>query len=189
MHVFVGLGNPGNHYQYHRHNVGFMVIDGFAEKYHLSFKNSHQGMVAVLRLDSNKNETQQILLYKPMLYMNKSGDALQQLCKFYQLQETDITVFHDDIELPIETLRIKTGGGNAGHNGLKNISTMIGNNYQRIRIGVSRPIHGDVHHHVLSNFYHEEYEKIKKIIDFLNQYANDIVQKNTQYILQEYNKL
>lgn len=122
-----------------------------------------------------------------MLYMNKSGEALASLLRFYRLSLDNTVIFHDEIELDIGRIRIKKGGGNAGHNGLKDISQKLGNDYHRVRIGVSRPKFGDVSHYVLSDFPNEDQSIINRIADFFAEYSELLLNSdNSDNIMQQY---
>jgi PTH1 family peptidyl-tRNA hydrolase len=153
MLLFVGLGNPGAKYAHNRHNVGFMVVDEIARRHGFApWRRRFQGETAEGTL-----ERERIILLKPMTYMNDSGQAVQEASSFFKLAPNEITVFHDEIELPPAKLRVKVGGGIAGHNGLRSISAHIGNDYRRVRIGVGHPgIKELVHGHVLNDFAKDE---------------------------------
>ena len=149
MLLLVGLGNPGARYVGTRHNVGFMAVQAIAKRHGLGpWRRRFQGVATEGTVDG---ERVQLLL--PGTFMNESGRAVAEAAQFYKLVPGDITVFHDEIELPPGKVRVKVGGGIAGHNGLRSISEHIGNDYRRVRIGVDRPGHKDlVEHYVLSDF-------------------------------------
>lgn len=149
MRLFVGLGNPGAKYQDNRHNIGFMVIDEIARRHGFSpWRRRFQGETADGALDGER-----ITLLKPLTYMNESGRAVQEAVSFYKIGHGEVAVFHDEIELPPAKLRVKVGGGIAGHNGLRSISAHIGNDYLRVRLGVGHPgVKELVHGHVLGDF-------------------------------------
>jgi PTH1 family peptidyl-tRNA hydrolase len=153
MLLFVGLGNPGAKYQSNRHNVGFMVVDEIARRHGFApWRRRFQGETAEGTL-----ERERVVLLKPMTYMNDSGQSVQQASGFFKLAQGEITVFHDEIELPPAKLRVKVGGGIAGHNGLRSISAHVGNDYRRVRIGVGHPgVKQLVHGHVLNDFAKDE---------------------------------
>jgi PTH1 family peptidyl-tRNA hydrolase len=153
MLLFVGLGNPGTKYQSNRHNVGFMVVDEIARRHGFApWRRRFQGETAEGTL-----ERERVILLKPMTYMNDSGQSVQEASNFFKLAQGEITVFHDEIELPPAKLRVKVGGGIAGHNGLRSISAHVGNDYRRVRIGVGHPgIKELVHGHVLNDFAKDE---------------------------------
>jgi PTH1 family peptidyl-tRNA hydrolase len=153
MRLFVGLGNPGAKFQGHRHNIGFMAVDEIARRHGFApWRRRFQGETAEGTL-----ERERIILLKPMTYMNDSGQAVQEASNFFKLAQAEITVFHDEIELPPAKVRVKVGGGIAGHNGLRSISAHVGNDYRRVRLGVGHPgVKELVHSYVLSDFFKEE---------------------------------
>lgn len=149
MHLIVGLGNPGDKYRNNRHNIGFMAVDAIARRHGFpGFREKFQGLISEGTLDGEK-----VLLLKPQTYMNSSGDSVQAATKFYKLGPADVSVLYDEIDLAPGKTRVKVGGGNGGHNGLRSIDPQIGLGYRRIRLGVGHP--GDknlVMHHVLGDF-------------------------------------
>ncbi len=149
MKLFVGLGNPGSKYAGNRHNIGFMAVDRIAEAHGFGpWRGKFQGVVSEGRLGAQK-----LLLLKPETFMNKSGQSVGEAMRFYKLNPADITVFHDEIDLAPGKLRVKQGGGHAGHNGLRSLHGHIGDVYQRVRMGVGHPGHKDaVPHYVLKDF-------------------------------------
>ena len=169
MLLFVGLGNPGREYAGHRHNIGFMAIDAIARAQRVSpFRNRFQAQVAEATLG-----TQKALLLKPQTYMNESGRAVAAAARFFKLAAADITVLHDDLDLAPGKLRVKTGGGNAGHNGLRSISAHLGNDYRRVRLGIGHP--GDkalVYDYVLSDFARAEMPWVEALCEAI---AKEIV--------------
>ena len=149
MRLLVGLGNPGAKYAHNRHNIGFMAADQIARRHGFApWRRRFQGETAEGTLDRER-----VVLLKPMTFMNDSGRAVQEAANFFKLGSDEITVFQDELELPAAKLRVKVGGGIAGHNGLRSISSHIGNDYRRVRIGIGHPgIKELVHGHVLSDF-------------------------------------
>lgn len=149
MKLFAGLGNPGAKYAGHRHNIGFMALDRVAEDHGFGpWKSKFQGQVSEGRLGSEK-----IVLLKPTTFMNKSGQSVGEAMRFYKLDSSDVTVFHDEIDLAPGKLRCKAGGGHAGHNGLRSIHEHLGPHYDRVRMGVGHPGHKDrVPGYVLHDF-------------------------------------
>ena len=149
MLLFVGLGNPGARHAGNRHNVGFMAVDAIAKRHGIGpWRRRFQGVTAEGLLGRER-----VLLLLPGTFMNESGRAVQEAASFYKLRLGDIVVFHDELDLAPAKLRVKTGGGIAGHNGLRSISAHVGNEYKRVRIGIGHP--GDknlVHSYVLSDF-------------------------------------
>lgn len=149
MKILVGLGNPGENYQRNRHNVGFEAINAIAERYGApQWRKRFQGLAAEIDI-----ARQRYLLLKPSTYMNESGRSVSEAVRFFKISPADVIVFHDEIDLEPGKLRVKFGGGHAGHNGLKSISAHVGNDYQRVRIGVGHPGNRDaVAHYVLHDF-------------------------------------
>jgi len=158
MRLFVGLGNPGAKYAHHRHNIGFMIADEIARRHGFStWRRRFQGETAEGTLDRER-----VMLLKPLTFMNESGRAVKEALEYSELGLTDLLVFHDEIELPPSKLRVKIGGSDAGHNGLRSISSHVGNDYKRVRLGVGHPrdwlgpghpsLKDVVHRHVLSDF-------------------------------------
>ena len=149
MRLFVGLGNPGAQYARNRHNIGFMAVDRIASDHGFSpWRSRFQGEVAEGRLGSEK-----VVLLKPMTFMNLSGQAVGEAMRFFKLTPEDVVVFHDELDLAPGKLRLKQGGGHAGHNGLRSIHQHIGEAYGRVRIGIGHPGHKDrVAGYVLHDF-------------------------------------
>jgi peptidyl-tRNA hydrolase, PTH1 family len=149
MKLFVGLGNPGRAYAGQRHNIGFMAADAISRRHPFApFRNRFQGQTSEGTIGNER-----VILLKPETFMNDSGRAVGEASRFYKIDLADIIVFHDEIDLLPAQLRVKLGGGNAGHNGLRSITDHVGNNYRRVRIGIGHP--GDkarVHDYVLGNF-------------------------------------
>ena len=135
MLLFVGLGNPDLKYAKNRHNIGFMAVDAIAEAYSFEpFKAKHHGLVSEGRIGSEK-----ILLLKPTTFMNKSGVSVADAANFYKLEGDQIVVFYDELDLPHGKLRMRTGGGLAGHNGLRSIKAHMGADFRRARLGIGHP--------------------------------------------------
>ena len=149
MKLFAGLGNPGQKYAKNRHNIGFMALEQIASDHGFGpWKAKFQGQISEGRLGREK-----VLLLKPETFMNNSGQSLRAALDFYKLDSTDVIVFHDEIDLAPAKVRIKTGGGHAGHNGLRSIHAHISPNYDRVRLGVGHPGHKDkVPSYVLNDF-------------------------------------
>lgn len=149
MKLFVGLGNPGAKYQNNRHNIGFRALEEIARDHGFGpWKGKFQGSISEGMLGGEKT-----LLLKPETFMNLSGQSVQAAAKFYKLAPADITAFHDELDLAPGKLRVKQGGGHAGHNGLRSLHQHIGPEYQRVRIGIGHPGHKDrVAAYVLHDF-------------------------------------
>ena len=153
MRLFVGLGNPGAKFAGHRHNIGFMVVDEIARRHGFApWRRRFQGETAEGTLDGER-----VVLLRPATFMNESGRAVQEAASFFKLAPGEVTVFQDELELPPAKLRVKVGGGIAGHNGLRSISSHIGNDYRRVRLGIGHPgVKELVHGYVLSDFAKDE---------------------------------
>ena len=153
MRLFVGLGNPGTKYAHNRHNIGFMAVEEIARRHGFApWRRRFQGVTSEGSIAQEK-----VVLLLPGTFMNESGRAVQEAANFFKLAAGDIVVFQDELELPSSKVRVKVGGGIAGHNGLRSISAHIGNDYRRVRLGIGHPgIKELVHSHVLSDFSKEE---------------------------------
>lgn len=162
MKLLVGLGNPGVRYHTTRHNIGFMAVDRLAEHINsATWRAKFQG-----HLTEGVVNSEQVLLVKPQTFMNLSGQSVGAVCRFYKIQTQDVIVFHDDLDLAPGKVRIKCGGGHAGHNGLRSLHQHIGADYQRVRIGIGHP--GDknlVSPYVLSRFAKSDESWIDPILD------------------------
>lgn len=149
MRLFVGLGNPGAKYARNRHNIGFMAVDEIARDHGFPpFRSKFQGEISEGRLGDTR-----VALLKPATFMNLSGNAVAEAVRFFKLAPTDVVVFHDEIDLAPGKLKVKQGGGHAGHNGLRSIQSHLGPDFVRVRMGVGHPGHKDaVPHYVLHDF-------------------------------------
>jgi len=173
MKLFVGLGNPGSAYARHRHNVGFMALERIVQRHGLGpWKRRFHGLVCDGPIGGRR-----VTLLKPQTYMNDSGQAVGEAQRYLKIAEGDIYVFHDEIDLVPGKLRVKAGGGNAGHNGLRSISAHIENEYQRVRIGVGHPGSKDlVTHHVLRDFAKADAVWLKPLLDAIADAAGRLAQ-------------
>jgi PTH1 family peptidyl-tRNA hydrolase len=173
MLLFVGLGNPGTRYVGNRHNIGFMTVQRIAHRHDLApWRRRFQGVAVEGPIGGER-----VLLLLPGTYMNESGRAVQEAARFYKLELGQIVVFHDEIELPPGKVRVKTGGGNAGHNGLRSISDCVGNDYKRVRIGVGHPGNKNlVEHYVLQDFAKSEWPWVEALCDVIADNAGLLVE-------------
>jgi PTH1 family peptidyl-tRNA hydrolase len=153
MRLFVGLGNPGAKYAHNRHNIGFMAVGEIARRHGFApWRRRFQGETVEGTLDGER-----VILLRPLTFMNESGRAVQEAANFFKIEAGEITVFQDELELPPAKVRVKVGGGIAGHNGLRSISAHIGNDYRRVRLGIGHPgVKELVHGYVLSDFAKDE---------------------------------
>ncbi|MDX2309234.1 MAG: aminoacyl-tRNA hydrolase [Hyphomicrobium sp.] len=149
MKLFVGLGNPGDKYAGHRHNIGFMAVDRIASEHGFGpWRKKFRGLVSEGDLGGAR-----VVLLKPETYMNESGQSVGEAARFLKIEEGNVVIFHDELDLAPGKIKVKTGGGNAGHNGLRSISAHLGNETQRVRLGIGHPGHKDaVSPFVLSDF-------------------------------------
>jgi PTH1 family peptidyl-tRNA hydrolase len=164
MRLFVGLGNPGAKHAGNRHNIGFMVVEEIAKRHSFApWRRRFQGVATEGTIGREK-----VLLLLPGTYMNESGRAVAEAMHFYKMPLGDIVVLHDEIELPPAKVRVKTGGGIAGHNGLRSISAHVGNDYRRVRLGVGHPgVKELVHAHVLGDFAKSERPWVETLCDVI----------------------
>ena len=161
MQLWVGLGNPGPQYAMHRHNVGFMAADTIAEVHRFGPAGKkfsgwlHDGRIGGVR----------ILLFKPATFMNESGRAVAEALRFYKLDVSALTVFHDELDLAPFKVKVKQGGGTAGHNGLRSIDQHLGADFRRVRIGIGHPGHKDrVTGYVLGNYAKAEMDDLSDLL-------------------------
>jgi len=168
MKLFVGLGNPGGQYAFNRHNVGFMAVDVMAAAHGFSpWRTRFQGLTCEGRLGG-----EQVLLLKPQTFMNESGRSAGEAARFYKVPVGDIVVFHDELDLAPGKVRVKIGGGVAGHNGLKSLTAHLGNDYMRVRIGIGHPGHRErVIGHVMRDFAKADMEWLEPVLDAMSDAA------------------
>ena len=161
MQLWVGLGNPGPQYAMHRHNVGFMALDVIAEMHGFgAVQKKFQGWLQEGRIGPEK-----VLLLKPATYMNESGRSVGEALRFYKLGIEALTVFHDELDLAPFKVKVKTGGGTAGHNGLRSIDQHLGPDFRRVRIGIGHPGHKErVTGHVLGNYAKTEMDDLADML-------------------------
>ena len=169
MQIWVGLGNPGAQYALQRHNVGFMAADIIAEVHNFSgWSKKFRSLISEGRVGHEK-----ILLVKPQTFMNVSGDAVQQALAFYKRDTDALTVFHDELDLAPFKVKVRVGGGLAGHNGLRSIDTHLGPDFRRIRIGIGHPGHKDrVTGYVLGNYAKSEMEALSDLLAAISAEAD-----------------
>jgi PTH1 family peptidyl-tRNA hydrolase len=172
MLILAGLGNPGPTYSRNRHNIGFMAVDAIAQAHRIGpFRSRFQGQAAEGMIGPSR-----VLLLKPGTYMNESGRSVGEALRFYKLGLDALTVLHDELDLAPAKLRVKVGGGNAGHNGLRSITALCGNDYRRVRLGIGHP--GDkalVHGYVLNDFAKSERPWVEALCDSVAREADLLV--------------
>jgi PTH1 family peptidyl-tRNA hydrolase len=190
MILLVGLGNPGEKYARHRHNVGFMAVDAIGDAH--GFSPAREKFQAQIREGflNGPSGREKALILKPMTYMNDSGQSVGEAARFYRIDPEDVVVFYDELDLAAGKIRVKTGGGAAGHNGIRSIDSHLGNAFRRVRIGIGHP--GDkskVTNHVLGNFSKDDQEWLTPMLDAIasaapfltgdddNRFASAVAQK------------
>ncbi|MDF1609690.1 aminoacyl-tRNA hydrolase [Hoeflea sp. YIM 152468] len=175
MLLIAGLGNPGSQYARNRHNVGFMAADAIARRHSFSgFSKKFRGEIAEGTLAGEK-----VLILKPMTFMNLSGDSVGEAMRFYKIAASDLIVMHDELDLAPGKLRLKIGGGNGGHNGLKSIDAHCGKDYKRLRIGIGHPGHKDrVNPHVLGDFAKSDADWLQPLLDAIADNAEFFARKD-----------
>lgn len=161
MKLLVGLGNPGARYAMNRHNIGFLALDRIAEDHGIApWRSRFQGLTAEGRVGAQK-----VVLLKPQTFMNLSGQSVGEAMRYLKLDPADVIVLHDELDLPPGKLRLKQGGGHAGHNGLRSIHQHVGAEYNRLRLGIGHPGHKDrVAAYVLSDFAKAETEMLEDVL-------------------------
>ena len=164
MVLFVGLGNPGVRYADNRHNIGFQVADAIARRHNAGpWRRRFSGETAEATLGSAR-----VLLLKPLTFMNESGRSVGEAARFFKMTEDDVIVMHDELDLAPGKVRVKKGGGVAGHNGLRSITDHIGNDYRRVRVGIGHPgVKDMVHQYVLNDFAKSEWPWVDALVDII----------------------
>lgn len=162
MKIFAGLGNPGAQYALHRHNIGFMAVDAIASAYGFApWKTRFLGLASEGRIGDHK-----VTLLKPATFMNDSGRSVGEAVRFFKLQPAEaLTVFYDELDLDPFRVKVKHGGGAAGHNGIRSLDAHLGPAYRRVRLGIGHPGHRDrVSPYVLGNFAKAEMEPLADLL-------------------------
>jgi PTH1 family peptidyl-tRNA hydrolase len=178
MLLFVGLGNPGSEYARNRHNIGFVVLKEIARRHDFrSWRRGFLGEYAEGVLGHKK-----VVLLRPHTFMNESGRSVQEALHYFKLEQRGVTVFHDEIELPPAKVRVKLGGGIAGHNGLRSISECIGNEYWRVRLGVGHPGAKQlVERYVLSDFPKIDWPWVKALVETVAENAEVLARDEASF--------
>lgn len=183
--LVVGLGNPGPEYAHNRHNVGFMVADRLREKLRGAgaFREKFSGELARGPLGDRE-----VLVLRPLTFMNRSGRSVQAAAAFFQIAVQDIVVVHDDLDLPWQTVRVKVGGGSGGHNGLKSVTEQLGSpDYLRVRLGIGRPAVGSSESWVLSDFSDMESRELPEVLDRAVRAVETILDQGAARAMNEFN--
>ena len=185
MKVIAGLGNPGREYAQTKHNVGFLMVDALAAHLGVTeWREKYDALIARARIGSEA-----VLLVKPQTYMNESGRAIAPLMNIYKLAADDLIVAHDDMDIPVGSIRIRKKGSSGGHNGIKSILAQLGDeHFARIRIGIGRPLPGwTVVNHVLAPFPPEDAAKVSEAIRYLVPAIECIVTEDVDKAMNRYN--
>jgi PTH1 family peptidyl-tRNA hydrolase len=187
--LVVGLGNPGAKYQNHRHNVGFMVVDRLAERDGRDpFREKFQGLFARAAVSGDGANVEYGLL-KPQTFMNLSGQSAQKALAFFKLERAQLVVVHDELDLEFGTLRVKLGGGSAGHNGIKSLAQCCGGpEFVRVRVGIGRPRSGRPEQHVLSDFSRDECLTLPDVLESASLAVRDIALRGVQVAMNRHNQ-
>ena len=175
MLLFVGLGNPNPNNTNNRHNVGFLVIDAINTKFKLSKqKPKFKGLLTTGMINDQK-----VYAIKPLTFMNSSGICIKELLEYFKIEAKNVFVFHDDMDIDIGKVKVKFGGGDAGHNGIESIDKNIGKQYSRIRIGIGRPINNSTGaEHVLDNFSSDEKQCVKEVTENIIESLPILIKKD-----------
>lgn len=178
MYLIIGLGNPGNRYQQTRHNIGFMVLEEIAARWEVDIKQKSFDAL----WNRGKVAGANVLLAMPQTYMNLSGNAARSLQAYFKVDTCNVIVIHDDLDLPFGAMRLKVGGGDAGHKGLKSIITCLGSaDFMRVRMGIGKPAgRMPVEDYVLQRFHQDESDTLKQIIQTASEATADIIQSGLQ---------
>lgn len=184
MKLIVGLGNKGSEYSKTRHNVGFMVVDELAKQQNISnFKEKMGGLYADTIINDEK-----VIILKPNRYINLSGEVIKTFVDYFNINLKDIIIIHDDMDTPIGKFKIKQKGSSAGHNGLKNIELNLGTNeYNRVKIGISRDNEMNVINYVLGKFNSDEYDIITHVVNEATKAVLDFINSDILTIMNKYN--
>jgi len=185
MKLIVGLGNPGRQYKKTRHNIGFMVLDALVNKENLEFnkKEKFKGEICHTTIRG-----QDVMLLKPLTYMNNSGEAVQLIKQFYQINDEDILVIHDDLDLPTGKIRVRQKGSSGGHKGIKSIIDHLkSESFHRIRIGIGKSDIIPVIDYVLENFSKDQLDEISNAINTSIDIIYDWLSYDILYVMNKYN--
>lgn len=187
MHLLVGLGNIGAEYMSTRHNFGFLLLDKILSDYEF-FPQSKKFKSEIF---TGEIMRQKIIAIKPQTFMNRSGVAVSEVASFFKITPENILVLHDDLDLALGKVKIKIGGGDAGHNGLKSIDEMIGKNYMRLRLGIGRPVHKEfaASDYVLGKFSAEEFLEVEKLMKKISKLIGELFLGKTENFLNEFYKI
>ncbi len=184
MKLIVGLGNPGKQYEKTRHNTGFLILDAFAKKHGVTFqKEQANGLLAECMMDGEK-----VYLLKPQSFMNLSGTVIEPILKYYKIPVSDLLVISDDLDQPVGNVRLRPHGSSGGHNGLKNIETMLHTqDYKRMRVGISKNPEIDKIDYVTGKFSKEDLEILEKNMPKYSKILEDFIKEPFEELMSRYN--
>ncbi|HNY51793.1 MAG TPA: aminoacyl-tRNA hydrolase [Smithella sp.] len=184
MYLIIGLGNPGSRYQQTRHNIGFMVLEDIAARWEVDIRQKSFDAL----WNRGKVAGANALLAMPQTYMNLSGNAVRRLQDYFKVDTGNVIVIHDDLDLPFGTVRLKAGGGDAGHKGLKSIVNCLGSaDFMRVRMGIGKPAgRTPVEDYVLQKFNQDESDRLQQIIQIASEATADIIQSGLQQAMAKY---
>ncbi|HQG66916.1 MAG: aminoacyl-tRNA hydrolase [Smithella sp.] len=184
MYLIIGLGNPGSRYQQTRHNIGFMVLEDIAARWEVDIRQKSFDAL----WNRGKVAGANALLAIPQTYMNLSGNAVRRLQDYFKVDTGNVIVIHDDLDLPFGTVRLKAGGGDAGHKGLKSIVNCLGSaDFMRVRMGIGKPAgRTPVEDYVLQKFNQDESDRLQQIIQIASEATADIIQSGLQQAMAKY---
>ena len=184
MKLIVGLGNPGKEYENTRHNIGYIMLDKYAQEKKVNkFSEKFNGLYAKIIIDND-----QILLLKPLSYMNLSGQVVKQYVDYYKIKTEDILIIHDDLDLPCGKIKMKAKGSCGGHNGIRNIIDELKiEQFSRLKIGIGKNNNMDTKDYVLGKFTQEERRKVDVIANHIPTIIDDFIFKGIEYSMSKYN--
>lgn len=181
--IIVGLGNPGEKYRWTRHNIGFMVIDTIADKYNASFKGGFEADYSVVDLFGKR-----CYLVKPQTYMNLSGKAVSEISDYFDIPKENTVVVHDDLDMEFGRIKVKIGGSSGGHKGINSvISCLSFEDFIRVKMGIGKPLSGDVSSFVLSDFNKVEKAVLKDFVELGVSATLSILERDVKYAMNLYN--
>lgn len=184
MKLIIGLGNPGIEYNNTRHNIGFFYIDLYAKKMNGNFKQKFQGEYVKFKINS-----EDVILLKPLTYMNLSGESVIKYVNYFKIKSEDILVIHDDLDMEFGKIKLKTNGSSGGHNGIKSIiSCLNSENFKRLKIGINKSKEMDTKDYVLGKFTKEENEYLKKLEPTILNLLDDYFKLNFNDLMSKYNR-
>ena len=184
MKLIIGLGNPGKEYENTRHNIGFMVIDNYVKFHNFGdFKEKFNGMYLKYQLDN-----EQVILVKPLSFMNLSGDVVRKYVDYFKVDIKDILIIHDDLDMPVGKIKLKQNGSSGGHNGIKDISLKLGTEeFKRLKVGIANNKNMDTKDYVLGRFSKEEKDLINEAIDETTKSIDDYFKYPFNDLMSRYN--